>query len=154
MKNKERVRKLKGFRYLTLSLIFTFALLVGATEVTWANPASSNPASSSIVELPDPSLFKPPVTESTKAMTGVIKVVNYVIAIFGVYLLFHAVISAFSSAKDLIKGQAWKGLIQERFKSLGIGLFVVFVGITGAWYQVLVFLGKIFQAGVNMFTST
>ncbi|WP_276913944.1 hypothetical protein [Aneurinibacillus aneurinilyticus] len=144
---------MKIVRYLTLSLICTFALLVCATDVTWANNAKP-PIADNIVELPDAELFKPPVGESTKAMTGVIKVVNYCIAIFGVYLLFHAVFGAFVNAKDLIKGAAWKGLIMEKFKSLGIGLLVVFVGITGAWYEILVFLGGIFQAGVKMFTST
>nr|WP_027416079.1 hypothetical protein [Aneurinibacillus terranovensis] len=149
------LQELKSVRYVAVALLFLCAFWIGSTEITWAANAANtgNSGGDNIVQLPDPSIFKPPVNEGATQMSGFIKLFNYIIAIFGVWLLFYAVWGSFKNAKDLIKGASWKGLIMEKFQSLGIGIVVVLIGITGVWYDVLVFIGKVFQAGVHLFTS-
>lgn len=94
----------------------------------------------------DPKLYQPDLRDASDSGGPVVAVLNYVIGFIGLIILGYAVIPLVTDhGLKLIRGKSSfrdPGLQSQLLGFLG-GVVIILLGVTGKWFEVMMFIWKI-----------
>lgn len=121
--------------------IFVFLLLILMCSITLGVAF----AEGSVTGL-DPKLYQPDLKDASDSGGPVVAVLNYVIGFIGLIILGYAVIPLVTDhGLKLIRGKSSfrdPGLQSQLLGFLG-GVVIILLGVTGKWFEVMMFVWKI-----------
>jgi len=89
--------------------------------------------------LPDPRWFRPdvPNMETGSAALVIVKLLNWLIGTVAVIMLVYASWPLVKFGWDMLHGREQKEALKNRGVSLVLGIVLLLLALTGAWYPVL-----------------